>query len=138
MRFKEIFEKANGKPIFSLEFFPPKNEDGLDELNGLIYELTKLSPAFATCTFRPDGTSSILTKKIVDYIHNRLKLNSVCHLTCVGQTKDEVANVLNTLQKCKVDSVLALRGDPPKGSKTFEANVDGFSCARDLVKFINQ
>lgn len=138
MRFKEIFEIANGKPIFSLEFFPPRKNEGLDELYNLISELSKLSPAFATCTFRPDGTSSLLTKKIVEFIHNELNLNSVSHLTCVGQSKDEVRKVLNSLNDSSIRSVLALRGDPPKGTDSFTPNEDGFTCARDLVKFINE
>ena len=31
---------------------------------------------------------------------------------------------------------MALRGDPPKGSTTFEAVEGGFSCALDLVRYI--
>ena len=37
-----------------------------------------------------------------------------------------------------IQNILALRGDPPKGSSTFEAVEGGFSCALDLVAYIRQ
>lgn len=35
-----------------------------------------------------------------------------------------------------IQNILALRGDPPKGSSTFEAVEGGFACALDLVRYI--
>jgi methylenetetrahydrofolate reductase (NADPH) len=49
-----------------------------------------------------------------------------------------VASCILQAKKQGIQSILALRGDPPKGQEKFEAMEGGFSCALDLVKFIRE
>lgn len=138
MRFQEIFNKANGKPIFSFEYFPPGKNTTIEDLKNLIAELSKLGPAFTTCTFRADGTTQKVTEEIVAYMQKDLNLTAVSHLTCVGQDKDQIDTVLKSLKQRGINNILALRGDPPKGQEVFTANPNGFNSARDLSSYINE
>src|SRR5690606_35774036 len=61
---------------------------------------------------------------------------AMAHLTCVGATRDEVAEVLDQLKSAGIDNVLPLRGDPPKGQEAFEKTPGGFGHASELVSFI--
>ncbi|MCL4143680.1 UNVERIFIED_CONTAM: hypothetical protein GTU68_063371, partial [Idotea baltica] len=123
---------------FSFEFFPPGKNTTIEELKSLIAELSKLGPAFTTCTFRADGTTQKITEEIVAYMQKDLNMSAVSHLTCVGQDKDQINAVLNSLKQNGIDNVLALRGDPPKGQDIFTASPNGFSSAKDLSSYINQ
>jgi methylenetetrahydrofolate reductase (NADPH) len=60
----------------------------------------------------------------------------MAHLTCVGHTRDELRTVLDRYQAAKIENVLALRGDPPRGQKAFEVTPGGFRFASELVEFI--
>src|SRR5690606_3534824 len=58
------------------------------------------------------------------------------HFTCVGHGRDSIAAQLDRLKQIGVQNILALRGDPPKGSDKFEKPKDGFGYANELVSFI--
>ena len=62
----------------------------------------------------------------------------MAHLTCVGQTKDEVHGVLTRLEQAGIENVIALRGDPPRGHSNFVPVKGGLSHATDLIRHINQ
>jgi methylenetetrahydrofolate reductase (NADPH) len=53
-------------------------------------------------------------------------------LTCVGHSVAEIDSVLEDLSAEGITNILALRGDPPKGSTTFEKHPEGFANAREL------
>jgi len=50
----------------------------------------------------------------------------------------EVDTALADCKKAGVCNLVALRGDPPRGAENWEAVDGGFSCARDLVKYIRK
>jgi methylenetetrahydrofolate reductase (NADPH) len=56
----------------------------------------------------------------------------------VGSTKAEIKEVLDRLVDSGIENILALRGDPPKGEKTFTPVEGGFSYAWQLVGFIRE
>jgi methylenetetrahydrofolate reductase (NADPH) len=62
----------------------------------------------------------------------------MAHLTCVGSTSEELKIVLQRLVDAGIENVLALRGDPPKGSTTFQATDGGFRYANELVGFVRR
>jgi methylenetetrahydrofolate reductase (NADPH) len=136
MKFSELY--ANKKSVLSFEFFPPKNQEQLPATKDLIRDLSALKPDYMTVTYGAGGSTRGLTRDLVSYIANTIKLPSVAHLTCVSHTKEEINNVLNELLNEGVTHVLALRGDPPKGANKFETTPGGFSCARDLAKHIKE
>ena len=61
----------------------------------------------------------------------------MAHLTCVGQTVEELDGVLGRLEDAGIENVIALRGDPPRGEEQFTATEGGFSHASDLVTHIS-
>ena len=58
--------------------------------------------------------------------------------TCVGATSDEIGDVVGRLEAAGVRNVLALRGDAPEGTESFEATDGGFAYASDLIAFLSE
>jgi methylenetetrahydrofolate reductase (NADH) len=127
---------GRGRPVFSFEFFPPKDDDGVAGLFTTIGELRELEPAFVSVTYGAGGSTRDRTVDLVGRIRRVVGIEAMAHLTCVGHTRDELAAVLDRLAKDGVENVLALRGDPPKGQKTFAKVAGGFQFASELVEFI--
>ena len=141
MRFSDFYKAADPSPSarakrLSFEFFPPKSEEALPGTLELISSLAKLKPDFMTVTYGAGGGTRALTQTMVEYIHRDLQIPAVQHLTCIGHSARDIDLILENLARAGVSNILALRGDPPKGSTNFEQHPDGFSCARDLVRHI--
>ena len=58
------------------------------------------------------------------------------HLTCVGLSVDELRDYLVHAERCGVDHIVALRGDPPRGETTFKAPENGLRYANELVALL--
>ena len=127
-----------GKPVFSFEFFPPKDIDGFDQLFKTIDNLKPLNPAFVSVTYGAGGSTRSKTIDLVGRIKKEIGLESMAHLTCVGHNSDEILNVLGDIKKQNVDNVLALRGDPPAGEINFTKPNNGFGYGVELVQFISE
>ncbi len=123
------------RPTFSFEFFPPKTEAGVAKLYATIEHLAELDPGFVSVTYGAGGSTRDTTVETADHIRNRIGLETVAHLTCRGHTADELDSVIDRLGAAGVENVLALRGDPPKGSPADQAP-GAFAFARDLVEHI--
>jgi methylenetetrahydrofolate reductase (NADPH) len=65
-------------------------------------------------------------------------VEAMAHLTCVGHDRDEIAAILDRLLELRIENVLALRGDPPRGQQVFVRPVNGFAYATELVRFIRE
>lgn len=125
-------------PCFSFEFFPPKTGDGEKNLWQTLGDLQPLEPGFVSVTYGAGGSTRDRTVSLVTQIKNNTGLEAMAHLTCVGHTRAELAEVLDTLSAAKIENVLALRGDPPAGQSRFEPVADGFRYASELVEFIRE
>src|ERR1700729_294681 len=117
---------ASGAPSISFEFFPPKSDEAVAQLERTIVELGALNPTFVSVTYGAGGSTREKTIEIVSRIKRGSGIEAMAHLTCVGSTRDELATVLHRLADSGVENVLALRGDPPKGQTTFTATEGGF------------
>jgi methylenetetrahydrofolate reductase (NADPH) len=129
---------AEGRPSFSFEFFPPKNDEAAAQLERTISELGALQPTFVTVTYGAGGSTREKTIDIVSRIKRESGIEAMAHLTCVGSAQDELKQVLARLVESGIENILALRGDPPKGETAFSAVEGGFSYASELVGFIRQ
>lgn len=135
MRIGELLERKH--PVFSFEFFPPKSDEAAAQLERTIGELRPLEPDFVSVTYGAGGSSRQKTIDIVSRIRKETGIEAMAHLTCVGSTQEEIAEVLERLVDAGVENVLALRGDPPKGQTSFTAVDGGFRYANELVSFID-
>ncbi len=127
---------AGGRPVFSFEFFPPKDEAGEGALFRAIAELKPLSPAFVSVTYGAGGSTRDRTLALVGRIQSEMGLLAMAHLTCVGASRTEIAGVLDRLKALGIENVLALRGDPPKGASAFVPSAGGFAHANELAGFV--
>ena len=122
----------------SLEVFPPKKEEDFPNAYSVLDSLSELHPDFISVTYGAGGSNSKKTVEIASYIQNTLHIPSVAHLTCVGNTKQDILNVIEALKKVNVSRVLALRGDRPSYMSDEQFNAREFTYATDLVTFLKE
>jgi methylenetetrahydrofolate reductase (NADPH) len=133
----KISEKlASTCSAFSVEFFPPKDAAGMTRLFETVEKLGPYAPAFVSVTYGAGGSTRKLTVELVQRIKREAGLETMAHLTCVGATRAEIAEVLDQLVSAGIDNVIALRGDPPQGQTQFVAAEGGFGYASELIGFM--
>ncbi len=120
----------------SFELFPPKSADDLDALVATVQKLVRFRPDYFTCTYGAGGSSQDRTLEVIQRVRQSTGLPVASHLTCVGSTIDQLRTYLGEAKLRGVDAVVALRGDPPKGEKTFQAVQGGLRYANELVALI--
>src|ERR1700687_1638617 len=131
MRISSLF--ARGEPLFSFEFFPPKDADGADRLVVAIAALRELEPAFVSVTHGAGGSSrDDRTVRLVERIGRETGVMPMAHLTCRASTVDDLLAEIREYQAVGIENVLALRGDPPNGEGRFVAHEGGVRYGRRL------
>ena len=120
----------------SFEFFPPKTEQGVENLYRSVENLRVCRPSYVSVTYGAGGSTRDRTLELVTRIQRDLDLTAMAHLTCVGSTRQQIGEVLKRLVDSGIQNVLALRGDPPQGDQEFKPVPGGFSYASELVSFI--
>lgn len=120
-------------PRVSFEFFPPKNIEGSFRLWDTVRTLAPLSPEFVSVTYGAGGTTRDLTHDAVVSIEEHFGLNVAAHLTCVDATREETLGIADRYAAAGVKEIVALRGDPPKGTDRFLPHPDGFSDSCELI-----
>jgi len=125
-------------PAFSFEFMPPKDEAGMTLLFQTLADLREYRPTYVSVTYGAGGSTRELTVELVRRIKHELGLEAMAHLTCVGATKAELGEILDSLRSAGIDNVILLRGDPPKGQGSFQKTEGGFSFASELVAFARE
>jgi len=118
----------------SVEFFPPKTEKGEENLFSEIELIKRIKPAFCSVTYGAGGSTREKTVDMVDTIHSGCGLEVMCHLTVVGQSRDDARAVLRRLKELGIENILALGGDPPQGMADWQPHPDGFHHAIELVR----
>ncbi|HEX3008303.1 MAG TPA: methylenetetrahydrofolate reductase [NAD(P)H] [Bacteroidales bacterium] len=136
MKITELFKTQ--QRTYSFEFFPPKDEISAVDFGINVGQLAKLNPSFITVTYGAGGSNQERTFALVDFLQNKIGLNTMAHYTCVNAPKSKIEEDLKTLSDLKIHNVMLLRGDPPKGQGTFVAHSEGFAYASDLVAFTKQ
>jgi methylenetetrahydrofolate reductase (NADPH) len=136
MRIDEII--ASTKPCFSVEFFPPKTAEGRGQLLDTARRLARLDPAFVSVTYGAGGSTRDGTVEIADKLHNELGLETMAHLSCVGETAEGLRGMLDRIEATGIENVLALRGDPPRGQDDFVQPQGGLGSAAELAGFISE
>lgn len=126
---------ADHRPSLSVEFFPPGAPEAWDDLFDTIAELESLPIRFVSVTYGAGGSTRTKTNELVTRIGTETRFEPIPHLTCVCQTKAEVAEILADYAGAGIDNIMALGGDPPK-SRSEGCPESEFAHAIDLVRFI--
>lgn len=129
---------ANGRPVISFEFFPPKTDEGERALlEKTLPTLKAAQPDYCSVTYGAGGSTREKTLSLVDRIQRDHRLPALAHLTCVNHTREQLAALLAQVRALGCCNLLALRGDPPPG-EAFKRTEGGFEFAAELVQFIRE
>jgi methylenetetrahydrofolate reductase (NADPH) len=109
-RIKDLFETGR---TLSFEFFPPKNDEMERQLEKAVVELAELQPSFVSVTYGALGSSRERTRDAVTRINHEQSFPAMPHLTCVGHTRADIAELLDHYAAKGIENILALGGDPP-------------------------
>jgi methylenetetrahydrofolate reductase (NADPH) len=136
MRIDELL--ASTRPVFSFEFFPPRTPEGLETLYETVRTLGPLEPGFVSVTYGAGGATREGTVEISRAIKHEHGIETMAHLSCVGETQEGLREILGKLESSGIENVLALRGDPPRGEAEFRRPEGGLSSAAELAGFISR
>ena len=120
-----------GERLFSIEFFPPNTQEGVEKLRAVRVQLVPLGPAFFSVTHGAGGSTRDKTVSTVLEIHGE-GLSAAPHMSCIGSTRDSIREMLNAYRAAGIRRVVALRGDLPSGM----GDPGEFRYANELVEFI--
>ena len=79
---------------------------------GQLRELEPLATSFVSVTYRGGRSSRKRTTDLVSGMLRTTTLNPMAHLTCVGHSRLELAEILVDFRKAGVENLMALGGDP--------------------------
>ena len=122
----------NRTPL-SFGFFPTRTEEGRKKVAITRQQLRQFNPEFFSCTFGAGGTTRDGTlQTVLDIMAEDTP--AAPHLSCVGSSAEDIADILNTYRAHDIKHIVALRGDIPSGM----GMMDGFRYANELVSFIRE
>lgn len=133
---------------FSLEFFPPKTQQGFANLNARLSRMAhSLRPLFVNVTWGAGGSTSAKSLALAEVTQRELGLTTCLHLTCTNMSRKLIDEALEQAKVLGIRNILALRGDPPRSDEyrddslpdagEDDSNKD-FTWAVDLVRYIRR
>lgn len=117
----------------SFEFFPPSTEAMSTSLWRAVERLAPLQPRFVSVTYGAGGSTRERTHATVARLRQETELEPAAHLTCVGSSREEIADIVSGYKQAGVKHIVALRGDPPEGSAGYTPHPNGYANAAELV-----
>lgn len=114
MKIPEIFKEKNssGRPVFSLEVFPPKGKKSKDSIFEAVAKLKSIDPDFISVTYGAGGNiADNSTCDIAERIKKEYEIEAMAHLTCINSTREDVKVMLERFKEAELENVMALRGD---------------------------
>jgi len=117
----------------SIEFFPPNTPVGVEKLKTVVQDLSVLKPEFFSVTYGAGGATREKTAAAVRDIA-AAGFEAAPHLSCVGSTREGIAEILAGYRAQGIHRIVALRGDLPSGT----AVAGEFRYAAELVRFIRE
>lgn len=133
-------QAARSAPIaLSYELFPPKNGAAEATLWDTIRELETTNPDYVSVTYGANGSNRDTAVELLHRLLNETSLLPLAHLTCVGNTADELAEIISELLDHGVRGILALRGDLPQTQTgPSEPRAGSLNYAQDLIELIRR
>lgn len=132
-------KKNLGRPVISIEFFPPKTPQGEKSLyERVLPRLAGVRPDFCSVTYGAGGSTRDKTLVVVDRIQQDYGLVGMAHLTCLSTSTAAILDYVTDAQARGIRNILALRGDPPADEPNFVPPDNGFDYAYQLIEFIKR
>jgi methylenetetrahydrofolate reductase (NADPH) len=135
MRIDDILTTT--RPCFSVEYFPPKTDEGRATLFETVEVLRELEPAFFSVTYGAGGATREGTLETTRAIRDEYGVESMAHLSCVGETAERLREIIDRTADAGIENILALRGDPPRGQTDFVQPEGGLGSAAELAGMIS-
>jgi methylenetetrahydrofolate reductase (NADPH) len=123
-------------PVRSLEFFPPKDDVGVEALRQTATVLKRIAPDFVSVTYGAGGSTRERTAQISRLLRDEIGFTVMPHLTCVGHSRPDLNAIADELHAGGYRNIMTLRGDPPKGATAFAVAPDGLRYASELVSLL--
>ena len=120
---------------YSFEFFPTKTDAGHEKLMTVARQLAGYNPDFFSCTYGAGGSTRDRTLNTVLQLDGDIKVPTAPHLSCVGDSIEELRDLLKLYQDAGIKRIVALRGDLPSGMGMASGEL---RYANDLVEFIRR
>ena len=120
---------------FSFEFFPTKTDAGHEKLMAVASELATYTPDFFSCTYGAGGSTRDRTLNTVLQLDGEIKVPTAPHLSCVGDSPDDLRSLLTLYKEAGIKRIVALRGDLPSGMGMASGEM---RFANELVEFIRK
>ncbi len=135
-KISDIFSEK--ERTFSFEFFPPKTEAGMVKLYEIAETFAALKPDWFSVTYGAGGGTRDLTLDIVDKFQKRFGIPTMHHFSCVGDSKQALAEKIEEMKRRNIRNIFALRGDPPAEDENWKPAVDGCEYCYQLIEMIRQ
>jgi methylenetetrahydrofolate reductase (NADPH) len=127
----------DGERSISFEFMPPRDEAGVEQLWKAIRDLEPYQPTFVSVTYGAGGSTRDTTVQITGRIARETSMRAMGHLTCVGHTRAELEQIVESYREAGVRNIMALRGDPREGpSAPWTPTPGGLTYASELVELV--
>lgn len=123
------------QPHISFEFFPTKTDAGHEKLLTTAAQLASYNPEFFSCTYGAGGSTRDRTFNTVLQLDGEIKVPTAPHLSCVGDSKEDLRELLNLYKNAGIKRIVALRGDLPSGMGMANGEL---RYANELVEFIRK
>jgi methylenetetrahydrofolate reductase (NADPH) len=120
-----------GVPL-SFEFYPPKTDEQRQQLDRTARKLKVHAPDYVSCTFGAGGSTLSYTSETIRHLKQKHAFDAAPHLSCVGGTRAEIAELLRLYRELDCRRIVALRGDLPSGM----GHPGDLRYASELIEFI--
>ena len=117
----------------SFVVFPSKTDVGAEKLKVVHQELQLLNPEFFSITYGAGGSTRERTLSTISDFNGK-GTPVAPHLSCIGDDKARIAELLDIYKAQGIDRIVALRGDLPSG----QVGLGELPYASDLVRFIRE
>lgn len=126
------------RPTLSFELMPPRNPDAAPKFWNAARKLVEAQPDFISVTYGAAGTDRDTARTVVERLGKHTNVLPIAHLTCVGATRDGVADTIDDFLSIGARTFLALRGDPPKDQPDWRPPTDGVHSTVELIQLMRE
>src|SRR5699024_5950935 len=120
----------------SFELYPPRTPRGEETVRRTVAALAEAEPDFFSVTYGASGSTRATSRELIEEILATTSVTPLAHLTCVGDSGEDLGEYIGTLLDRCVRYFLALRGDPPAGQPYLLPHLHGLTRSAELVRLL--